>query len=147
MEVPVLLGYPPLQCGRVLVMVTRSFLPVADDVRFAVVLVVGPLPHAARGGRGHDSGVRGRALLRRLQVLQRLRLLLQVLWYPLVQMVPLAAAADEGRRDEVRLRRHDEVALGAGVDLALTHQYVQRMPQDLRAGSGHTCVRHRIGFR
>ncbi|KAG5263908.1 hypothetical protein AALO_G00269970, partial [Alosa alosa] len=152
-EIPVLLRRPPLQGGGrvvLLVMVDGSLLPVADDVWLAVVLVVGPLPHAPRGGRGHGARVRGRALLRRLQRLQRLRLLLMLLllmllllmlmlMYPLVQVVPLAAAADEGRRDEVGLRRHDEVALGTGVDLALTHQHVQCMPQDLRARRGHTC--------
>lgn len=53
-------------------------------------------------------------------------------------MVPFAVSPYEGGRDEVRLRGHDEVAVGGRVDLPLPHQRVQGVPEDFLARGGDT---------
>lgn len=51
-------------------------------------------------------------------------------------MVPLAVSPNEGRRDEVCLLGDNEVTLWGGVDLPLSDQHVECVPQNLHTWSG-----------
>lgn len=93
-------------------------------VRVRVILARGPLSQAAGRGRRDVPGLRRSALLRRL----RLRL---ALGQPVVQVIPLVVGSDQGGGDKVGLRGHNEVALRGRVDLPLSHQHVEGVPQDL----------------
>lgn len=50
-------------------------------------------------------------------------------------MVPLAVSPNEGRRDEVCLLGDNEVTLRGGVDLPLSDQHVECVPQNLHTWS------------
>lgn len=103
-------------------------LPVGVVVGVAVVLVVRSLPDASGGGWRHGTRMRGGT-----------GLLLHAVRYPLVQVVPLAVSPNEGGRDEVCLLGDNEITLRGGVDLSLSDQHVERVPQNLHTRSGDAC--------
>lgn len=107
---------------------TRDVLPVAVVVGVTMVLVVRSFPDTSRSGGCHGTRVRRGTRL--------LLLLLHAFRYPLIQVVPLAVSPNEGRRDEVCLLGNNEITLWGGVDLPLSDQHVERVPQDLHTWSG-----------
>ncbi len=104
---------------------TRDVLPVAVVVGVTMVLVVRSFPDTSGSGGCHGTRVRRGTWL-----------LLHAFRYPLIQVVPLAVSPNEGRRDEVCLLGNNKITLWGGVDLPLSDQHVESVPQDLHTWSG-----------
>lgn len=92
--------------------------------RVAVVSGQGPFPDTAWGRRRYGSRLWRGAL--------------GPVRYPLIQMVPFTVSSYEGRRYEISLWSHDEIAIWSRVDFPLPYQRVQCVPQNFLAWGWNT---------